>query len=178
LEGYALIVGKGGERLRPSPSDPTRPKGNASFTSGDRNAGEGHARSEDTSEPDRSGTVDKERTGTQTLKFDRETWTQHWELSKMTMHDLAERLGVCVDSSYHKVVDETGLQGFYQVAYDCPMARPPLRAGSSDAGALPPDPQGSYSLTRSLDALGLKLEKRKVLQDVYVIDHIERPSEN
>jgi uncharacterized protein (TIGR03435 family) len=33
-------------------------------------------------------------------------------------------------------------------------------------------------LTRSLDALGLKLEKRKAPIDVYVIDRIEKPSEN
>jgi uncharacterized protein (TIGR03435 family) len=99
-------------------------------------------------------------------------------MSKVTMHDLVERLGVCVDSNYHQVVDETGLKGNYQVAYDCPLPRLPPRAGSGDANTLPPDPQGSYPLTKSLDALGLKLEKRKVLQDVYVIDHIERPSEN
>jgi uncharacterized protein (TIGR03435 family) len=43
---------------------------------------------------------------------------------------------------------------------------------------MPADPQGASSLTRSLDALGLKLEKRKILMNVYVIDHVERPSEN
>jgi uncharacterized protein (TIGR03435 family) len=43
---------------------------------------------------------------------------------------------------------------------------------------LPSDPQGSYLLIQSLDALGLKLEKRKMPMDVYVVDHVERPSGN
>jgi uncharacterized protein (TIGR03435 family) len=33
-------------------------------------------------------------------------------------------------------------------------------------------------LNKSLDAMGLKLEKRKVQMDIYVIDHVEKPSEN
>ena len=43
---------------------------------------------------------------------------------------------------------------------------------------LPSDPEDGSALTRSLNALGLKLEKRKAPLDVYVIDHVERPSEN
>jgi uncharacterized protein (TIGR03435 family) len=43
---------------------------------------------------------------------------------------------------------------------------------------MPSDPDGSRTLAQSLDALGLKLEKRKVPLDIYVIDHVEKPSEN
>jgi uncharacterized protein (TIGR03435 family) len=65
----------------------------------------------------------------------------------------------------YTVVDQTGLKGNYQVAMDYP-----LPGGS--------DPEGAGALTRSLDALGLKLERRMAPTDVYVIDHVEKPSEN
>ncbi len=76
------------------------------------------------------------------------------------------------------MVDETGLSGTYQVAYDCPMISSSAFPSAPDNdGTVPPDIQGSV-LSRSLDELGLKLEKRKMPQDVYVIDHVEKPSEN
>jgi uncharacterized protein (TIGR03435 family) len=175
LESYALVVGKHGPKLVPSLLDPATPVPAASLTPESNNNVHGPDKSQPVKRADGSITIDRGVKGTQTVKFDSENWVRHLEDSKMTMHDLAARLGVCVDSTFHKVVDETGLHGNYQVAYDCPVPRPPNRA---DAGTMPPDPQGSYAVTRSLDALGLKLEKRKVLQDVYVIDHIERPSEN
>jgi uncharacterized protein (TIGR03435 family) len=178
MESYALVVGKGGEKLRPSPPDPVRPETDVPSTPGNPDVVHGPAKSQTIKNADGSITIDRGAKGTQTVKFDNENWVRHFEDSKMTMHDLAERLGICVDSTYHKIVDETGFQGNYQVAYDCPVPRPPNRAGSGDTGTVPPDPQGTDSLTGSLDALGLKLEKRKVLQNVYVIDHVERPSAN
>jgi uncharacterized protein (TIGR03435 family) len=178
LEGYALVVGEHGQKLVPSIPDHATSAPAASLNSEGNYIVHGPEKSQTIKNTDGSISIDRGVKGTQTVKFDNENWVRHFEDNKMTMHDLAERLGICVDSTYHKVVDETGLQGNYQVAYDCPVPRPPNRAGSGDAGMVPPDPPGSYALTRSLDALGLKLEKRKVLQDVYVIDHIERPSEN
>ncbi len=115
--------------------------------------------------------------GTETLKFDQESWTTHYEFSKMTMDELALRLNSCLGSGEHHIEDQTGIKGTYQVAYDCPLATPRPQTGR-DAGMLPPDPQDGASLIRSLDALGLKLERRKTPRDVYVIDHVERPSEN
>jgi len=51
--------------------------------------------------------------------------------------------------------------------------------GGGDASdTMPSDPQGGGVLAKSLDAMGLKLEKRKMQMDTYVIDHVEKPSEN
>ena len=91
------------------------------------------------------------------------------------MEELAGELPVHMGAgAYEKytVVDETGLKGNYQVTMDYPL---PGARSSADS---PSDPEGAASLTRSLDALGLKLELRKVPTDVYVIDHVEKPSEN
>jgi uncharacterized protein (TIGR03435 family) len=178
LEVHVLVVDKHGEKLRPSLPDPASPETNAPLKPGDDSVREGPAKSEITKNPDGSRTVDMGKRGTQTVKFDKERWAMHYEVSKMTMEELAGRLSNCLGSGVHKVVDETGIKGTYQLAWDCPSAAPRLTINKDAAGTLPSDPQGDSSLTQSLDALGLKLEKRKMLQDVYVIDHVERPSEN
>ncbi len=95
------------------------------------------------------------------------------------MGQLAALLGGCMGAGVKDVQDETGLKGNYQVTYDCPTPSRPTAMRTGDAtDSLPSDPEGSSLLTQSLDAMGLKLEKRKVLRDVYVIDHVEQPSEN
>ncbi len=177
LESYVLVVGKHGEKLKASLPDPLDAKSEAPLTPGNSNAGEEQAKPEVTQNPDGSIIRKIGNKRIQTVKFDPATFSQHFDVSEMTMEELAKGLRICLGLGFHKVVDETGIKGTYQVAYDCPQPRPPLRVSSSDAGTLPPDPQDDL-LTRSLDALGLKLEKRKLLMDVYVIDHADRPSKN
>ncbi len=178
LEGYALVVGKHGEKLRPSPPDPVSPNAESPLKSGDNNAGEVSAKPKATRNPDGSSTIDMGKRGTQTVKFDQEKWVAHWERSKMTMAELAQILTPCLGSGEQKVADETGLTGMYQVAWDCPLAVRRQSSAGTDASAAPSDPQDASTLFRSLEAMGLKLEKRKTLQDVYVIDHVEKPSAN
>jgi uncharacterized protein (TIGR03435 family) len=179
LDGYALVVGKHGEKLRPSPPDPASSETDAPLKQGDDNVGEAPAQPKTTKNPDGSSTVDMGKRGTHTTKFDQELGARHFERSKMTMEELAGSLSSCLGTgSLQKVVDETGIKGTYQLAWDCPSLRPRSPIGSDAVGTLASDPQDGSSLTRSLDALGLKLEKRKILQDVYVIDHVERPSGN
>jgi len=178
VEVYVLLVGKHGEKLRPSPPDPASPKSDAPLKPGENNAGGEVAPSKITKNPDGSSTVDMGKRGTQTVTFDRERWAMHYEVSKMTMEELAGRLSNCLGSGMRQVVDETGIKGTYQLAWDCPSAVPRPTTSAGAAGMLASDPEDGSSLTQSLDALGLKLEKRKILQEVYVIDHVERPSEN
>jgi len=178
LEGYVLVVGKHGEKLKPSPPDPVSPKTDAPLKPGDSNVGERPAKSGVTRNPDGSSTIDLGKRGTETLKFDRENWATHYEHSKMTMEELAGRLRNCLGSGVHNVVDETGIKGDYQLAWDCPLQVPRPTTGPNAADTLASDPEDGSPLIQSLDALGLKLEKRKMPQDVYVIDHVEKPSEN
>jgi uncharacterized protein (TIGR03435 family) len=178
LEGYVLVAGKHGEKLRPSLPDPASPETATPLKPGDSNVVEGPAKSQITRNPDGSSTIDLGKRGTQTLKFDQENWATHFEVSKMTMEELAARLSGCLGRDVHHVEDQTGIKGTYQLAWDCPLSAPRPPIGGDAAGALPSDPQDGSVLTRSLDALGLKLEKRKTLREVYVIDHVERPSEN
>jgi uncharacterized protein (TIGR03435 family) len=175
IESDVLLVGRHGEKLKSSLPDPAIPEsGGANEPEKDAAAG-GSARPRATINSDGASTLDMGKRGTQALKIDPETGTMHWERSRMTMDELAKMLRLCTDG--HAVVNETGLKGNYQVVYDCPPAGFRVRGMSGDVGAPPPDPGGS-SLERSLAAMGLKLEKRKVLEDVYVIDHVEQPSAN
>jgi len=178
LEVHVLVVGKYGEKLTPSLPDPASLGTDTALNPGDSNVGGGPAKSKTTKNPDGSSTLDMGKKGTQTMKFDKELWAWHYERSKISMEELAQRLSNCLGSGVHKVVDETGIKGTYQLAWDCPSAVPRPTTGTDAARTLSSDPQDGSSLTQSLDALGLKLEKRKMLQDVYVIDHLERPSEN
>ncbi|MGB6826605.1 MAG: TIGR03435 family protein [Terracidiphilus sp.] len=173
LEAYALVVGKHGAKLKPSLPDPPNPGTAATVKPADSNAGEGASESKIVRNPDGSSTFDMGKRGTQTVKFDRENSAMHYERSKMTMEELAGRLGGCLGRDQHMVDDRTGIKGDYQIAFDCPM-RPPRPA----MDGIPSDPEGSSPLVESLDALGLKLEKRKVPMDVYVIDQSEKPSVN
>jgi uncharacterized protein (TIGR03435 family) len=178
LEVHVLVVGKHGEKLTPSLPDAASPESDAPLKPEDSNVEGSPAKPKITKNPDGSSTRDMGTRGTQTLKFNQEIWAMHYERSKISMEELAERLSNCLGSGVQKVVDETGIKGTYQLAWDCPSASPRPITGADGAVTLSSDPQDGSSLTHSLDALGLKLEKRKISQEVYVIDHVERPSEN
>ncbi len=177
-EVHVLVVGKRGEKLKPSLPDPVSPETEGLLKAGDSDVAGVPAKAKITKNQDGSTTMDFGKRGTHTFKFDVERGVMHSEDSKMTMEELANNLSVCLGSGVHKVVDETGIKGTYQLAWDCPTMPPRGPAGSDSVGMPASDPLDGSALTQSLDALGLKLEKRKVLQDVYVIDHIEKPSEN
>jgi uncharacterized protein (TIGR03435 family) len=72
------------------------------------------------------------------------------------------------------VVDMTGLSGYYDftLGWTAPLRKPgdpPPAVTSSEGPSLP---------TALKDDLGLKLESAKATVELFVIDHVERPSEN
>jgi uncharacterized protein (TIGR03435 family) len=70
------------------------------------------------------------------------------------------------------VINRTGLQGYYgiKLTYTPPNLSPDARPASPDD---PPD-----FVTALQEQLGLRLQREKMKVNVFVIDHIERPSEN
>lgn len=178
LDSYVLVIAKHGEKLTPSSPDPANSSSASPLEPGGIATGEAPVAPKVTRNPDGSRTIDFGNRGTQTMRFDEQLGAMHFESSKMTIGELAVQLMTCLGSGVHKVVDETGIKGTYQLAWDCPSATPRPPIGRDAAGTLPSDPQDGSSLTQSLDALGLRLEKRATPQQVYVIDHVEKPSEN
>jgi uncharacterized protein (TIGR03435 family) len=79
------------------------------------------------------------------------------------------------------VIDKTGLTGKYdyklEYAADNPQASAP---GGDSTGAAAPDsePSGPNIFTAVQEQLGLKLESGKGPVAIYMIDHVEKPSEN
>jgi uncharacterized protein (TIGR03435 family) len=104
-----------------------------------------------------------------------------FEADQITTHRLALVLIPYVDAP---VVDMTGLKGFYRIAFDVGVssavtagARGGL-APAGDSAAQASDPSG-VSIFKSVEALGLRMEKRKMPVEHLVIDHLEKaPTEN
>ena len=71
------------------------------------------------------------------------------------------------------VVDRTGLDGYYDFMLGW---MPPLRQPGDQPEVSPTE--GANLFTALREDVGLRLESGKTVVDVFVIDHIERPSEN
>jgi uncharacterized protein (TIGR03435 family) len=75
------------------------------------------------------------------------------------------------------VIDNTGLAGAYDFTLEfAPEHAPP--AVSNDPGAPPSEPGAASIFTAIQQQLGLKLEAGRGPVQIFVIDHIERPSGN
>jgi len=73
------------------------------------------------------------------------------------------------------VVDRTGLTGTFDFSLEwTPELSGPLPQGVDAA----PDPSGPSFVDALREQLGLKLESTKSQVDVFIVDHVERPSEN
>jgi bla regulator protein blaR1 len=95
----------------------------------------------------------------------------------MSVHDIAGLLTIFMD---RPVVDRTGIEGRFD--FDLPpWSRSPLQppAGGERDGTEPaPDPLNPSLFEVLQEQLGLKLEATRGPYDVYVVDHIEPPTEN
>jgi len=193
---YALVVGKGGSKLKESPPDPPAP------AAADKSEAAPGGQAGETAPPKDAGPQMKFRTnsdgsGTATVrgpdgpaKMSFGPNGMHMEFEKMTLAKLAETLSPFLDKP---VLDMTEMKGNYQVTLDLAMedlknvarkmgvATPGAAPVSGDAGKLPSDAVSdpSGSVFTSVQQLGLKLEPRKLPLDLIVIDHVEKmPTEN
>jgi uncharacterized protein (TIGR03435 family) len=90
---------------------------------------------------------------------------------------IAQVVEAIQDWTDRPVLDKTGITGFYDIQTE-PWI--PLKA---DGISLPcdasfHDPDRQQTLFNVFEKLGLRLEPQRALIDLFVIDHIEKPSEN
>ena len=108
------------------------------------------------------------------------------DVLKVTMPMLADALTQFMD---HAVIDKTNLKDAYQIALSDqdigpfiltkfphpPGAAPNPANGSTSAS----DPTGGSTIFKTLEKLGLKLERTKAPVEILVVDHLEKsPTEN
>jgi uncharacterized protein (TIGR03435 family) len=185
---YALIVAKGGPKLKDSPpdvvvpEDAPPPKEEKGTQTVDMGQGKMTVRQDGN-----GGAVVKGPNG-MTQKVSMANGTMHMELSKSTMEQMVEALSRFVD---RPVVDMTELKGNYQIALDLSMddLKNAMKSVgvTMPAGALPGDGKaedgasdpGASSIFRSVQEMGLKLDPRKAPIELIVVDHLEKtPTEN
>jgi uncharacterized protein (TIGR03435 family) len=123
-------------------------------------------------------------------KMNPATNSMHYEVSAMTMAELADTLTAFSrmgGGDGRTVVDMTGLKGRYGIALDIPLAtlRNMAQATRSDLPSTThpedgtggtteaPDPDGP-SILESLQTLGLKLDRQKAPLEQLVIDRVEK----
>jgi uncharacterized protein (TIGR03435 family) len=152
---FALVVGKGGSKLKEAvPDDPD-------WKTGSKTTGSGEDRifSE-------SGAGDLGR-----YKGTLAHGMSHDEYQNMTMENLAKFFNQLPQVLGLPVVDMTGLRGSYQVTLDYPVTalRGALPANSDDAS----DPSGG-SFLDSLHKMGLDMVRREAQTERFVIDQIEK----
>ena len=95
--------------------------------------------------------------------------------------DMADVVGFVENWADRPVIDETGLGGLYEIETDgwAPMRPRPARPGGEQtAEDLAMADPTRLTLFQVFDKLGLKLEARKAPVETFVIDHVEKPTEN
>lgn len=186
---YALVVGKGGPKMKEADPDPPAPSTPADPPrepkKGEMVIGQGasQVRVSGNMEGGKGVTMNGGPMGQMHISM--ADGRMHMEAAKMSMTMLAEFATRFVD---RPVVDLTELTGNYLVTLDISMedlknvARAagammgPVGEGKPSAEAS--DPAG-MSIFMSIQQMGLKLEPRKVPLAVIVIDHVEKsPTEN
>lgn len=191
----ALIVGKNGSKLKPTPPDPAL-IADVPFKSGETQLKDDNGSMRIKKNSDGSVTMDMGDKGVITQRVDMQEQSLHLDSSKVTMDGFAAILTKVLQIGGGKgrqVVDQTELNGNYQVSIDLSladlmalakeqaksmgMALPP--GANADDSALPAAPSGGTSIYASVEKLGLKLEERKLPVEQLVVDHIEKtPTEN
>jgi uncharacterized protein (TIGR03435 family) len=182
---YALVVAKGGHKLKESPPDTELPAEPAEGTIALPNGG-----AQIKMDRNGSATINAGERGTMKMGLTPEG-KMHMEFSKATMETFAQQLNPMLD---HPVFDMTELKGNFQVALDLPMetllslARaqgmnvpllPGARGGGPGGAVEASDPGSTNAIFASVQQLGLRLEPRKMPVDFIVVDHVEKiPTEN
>jgi len=199
---YALVVAKGGPKLKESVPEPDAPGDANSKPASDASSKDdakkgisiptGDGSQTRITQDGKGGMVVQGGAGGQggTMRVTPGPDGVHMEASKMTMAGLVEALTRFVD---RPVLDMTELKGDYQIVLDLSMSdilRVARATGALPPGALPGVPAGvsaadaasdpsSSSVFATVQKLGLKLEPRKEPIETIVVDRLEKaPTEN
>jgi len=193
----ALVVGKGGPKMKESPGDAPPLDPDAPLKPGEMQMDTPDGPARMTIDMKNGGaTINMGTKGVVTYSMNSQSMTMHITSSKTTMAALADTLTAMMTQmgggSGRQVLDMTGLKGNYEVSMDFSLADMVAAAraqqgaagvgGTAGASAAPEasDPSGGGStVSDSVQKLGLKLESRKAPVEQLIVDHAEKtPTEN
>jgi uncharacterized protein (TIGR03435 family) len=154
LPAYALVVGKGGLKIKEVPPDADavdNSKVDVNVTGGGR------------------GGTTVDLGGGSSLSYQMTTMTA----KKVTFESITDSLSKFLD---RPVVDMTGLTGKYNftLEYSAAELRTFVKANGADASMIPDFGDPTISIFTSVETLGLKLEARKAPVPVIVIDSAQK----
>ena len=198
----ALVVGKGGPKLKASAEKPVAVDESVPLKPGE-------SKMDGLNGPVRvkvdvatgSSVIDMGLQGKMSYRVSPATQSLHIDFSMVTMAGFADMITQLFaqlgGTAGKQVVDMTAIQGNYDATVELSLAEiiamaraagadipvgAPAGAGAGGGGNLPvaSDPGGEgTSLTDAVQSMGLKLESRKATVDQLIVDHIEKtPTEN
>ena len=200
----ALVVGKGGPKLKASAEKPVAIDESAPLKPGElkMDGPDGPVRVK-VDMTTGSSVVDMGLKGKMSYRMNPATQSMHIDFSMTTMAGFADMITQLIaqlgGTGGRQVVDMTGIQGNYDATVELSLAEiiAMARAAGADIPAGAPaatpggaggrgnvpvasDPgAGGASLTDAVQSMGLKLESRKATVDQLIVDHIEKtPTEN
>jgi uncharacterized protein (TIGR03435 family) len=193
----ALVVGKGGPKMKESPGDAPPLDLDAPLKPGEMQMDTPDGPARMTIDMKNGGaTINMGTKGIVTYSMDVKTMSMHMTSSKTTMAALADTLSQMMTSMGggvgRQVLDMTGLKGNYEVALDFSMADMVAAAraqagmgggGGTTSGAAGPEASdpggGGATVSDAVEKLGLKLDSRKAPVEQVVVDSVEKmPTEN
>ena len=194
----ALVVGKGGPKMKESTEVPAAVDESAPLKDGEmiQQGPDGPVKVTMNASKPGSGVMDMGTKGKIAYGVDPSTGSMHMDASMMTMSAFADVLNQFSQmtgggAASPQIVDMTGLKGYYQAMIDFSLADliammrsrgmdiPGGAPGAAPAPAAAIDPDGKSSLLEAVASLGLKLESRKAMVEQLIVDHIEKtPTEN
>ena len=197
----ALVVGKGGPKLKASTEKPVAIDESAPLKPGElkMDGSDGPVRIK-VDMTTGGSVIDMGLKGKMTYRLNPATQSMHVDFSMTTMTGFADMITQLFaqlgGTGGRQVVDMTGIEGNYDESVELSLmeivamaraagANIPAGAagGAGGPGNVPvaPDPGGGggASLTDAVQSMGLKLESRKATVDQLIVDHIEKtPTEN
>jgi uncharacterized protein (TIGR03435 family) len=199
----ALVVGKGGPKLKASAEKPVAIDENAPLKPGEMkmDGPDGPVRAK-IDLATGSSVVDMGLKGKMSYKMNAATQSMHIDFSMTTMDGLADMMTQLMTqlgggTASRQIVDMTGIKGNYDASIEIGLAEIMAMAraaganiptgagapgGAAAAGNVPvaADPGGGgSSVTDAVQSMGLKLESRKAMVDQFIVDHVEKtPTEN
>jgi uncharacterized protein (TIGR03435 family) len=191
----ALVVGKGGPKLKASPAAPAPIDESAPLKPGETEMEGPDGPVRMSVDPATGGAaVDMGTKGKMTYRMDPTTQAMHMEFSMVTMSGLADMLTrlftlMAGDGTGRQIVDMTDIKGNYQAAMDFSLAdlMSMARSAGMDGPAGAPDGgnpgrrpaavtsgPGGTSVVKAVQALGLDLESRKAMVDRLIVLRVEK----